>query len=373
MDPFSLTVGIFSLIGACTATSRTFIGLRALKHAPALLQALNNEIVDLQLVLVDIKGYLDRVEMHETDGISASTIRKGRLLIEQTRGKVQEVDMLIQYEVLKPGREESFEVNRIAFLREQSHLRQLQQDLRYAKQQITDLFNQNKIREASNILTDIRLLGNQAHDDLLAGLSMLSSGQARIEETLHYITTRTDSSNRPLSPTYSSHTSQLATSPIHPKQTIEIQLAHVGHALRTPRYLFKRHSHFLQASLGRLFIAYTNMPTFQCDSSEYFCHHDRTAGLTVSYFFPARFLFCVIVFHIQLTQAFELTWSLAVRQIVSEDHLIWKYMRLDDLNGMKKLLSSRRVSIYAKNTSGHGLLNVRFVMLFFARILLMLN
>ena len=359
MDPFSLAVGLLTLVGTCATTRKTLNRIRSLRHAPALLQALNNEIVDLQLVLVDVKEYFDKVKKDEADGLSTSILERGRLLVEQTRNKVLEVDMLVQYEVLKAGREGSFEVNWIAFLREQSHLQQLQTDLRHAKQHITELFSHIKVQEASNILTDIRLVGDRAHNDMLAGFSMLSNGQTRIEEILHQMMRESSSSTRPLSPSFSDNASQSGRLQPYSKQVIEIQMAHDHRSLSKPRCSYNRQTTFLQACLGRLFIGYTNVPTFQPCFHPRFRDDNWNSGLTVSYYFPVWFLYCVILFHIQLTGAFDLTLTLSVRHTLPFDHLMWKFMRIGNVDGMKKLFSTQQVSIHAKDMYGVGLLDVR--------------
>lgn len=58
MDPFSITTGVLTLLGACTAASRAFKKIRDLGQAPALIQALNNEISDLQLAMLNLNDYL---------------------------------------------------------------------------------------------------------------------------------------------------------------------------------------------------------------------------------------------------------------------------------------------------------------------------
>ena len=59
MDPFSLTTGITTTLGACTAAESTFAKLRRLKNVPVLIQALNNEVSDHDLIMLDASECLE--------------------------------------------------------------------------------------------------------------------------------------------------------------------------------------------------------------------------------------------------------------------------------------------------------------------------
>ena len=106
MDPLSITTAILALLGACTTASKALAKIKNLKDAPELIQAINNEMSDLRLILLDAMDFFE----HARDSRSArfditeSTFNMCSAIFSHAREKILEVDTILQYQVLKPGR-----------------------------------------------------------------------------------------------------------------------------------------------------------------------------------------------------------------------------------------------------------------------------
>ena len=343
MDPLSLTVGLMTLIGTCATASKTLVKICRLGQAPALLQALNNEMSDLRLALMDIYEHLEKAKKDET------VLRMGELIFDQTREKVQEVDMIVQYRILRAGGKASLQVKPMAFLRERDRLCQLQSELRHARQRITAMFNHLLVRDTSNIkilLKDILTSNGRANSDTQASLT-------RIEDMLRH-TLGKPSSLQPLNDTQlgSSHTSLKG-----PWEIVELSVARmkypsVGSVCACRLYTTRS----LYACLGRLLIGYTVTPALHCNQHRRL--RSSSVELELSYFFPVWFLRYAVTLALEVDSSANIATSLRVTQIIPNDHLIFNYIEQGDLEGISRLLYSGEVSIHARDQWGSGLLLV---------------
>ena len=363
MDPLSLVTGILALLGACSTASKTLSKIRCLKRAPALLQALNNEIADLQLALMDINDYIERTELtkvvsHGTGTSTTTTVFDiCSSVIDQTRQTVQEIEAVVNYRILRPGREEGFEVNRLSFLGEMNRLNQFQADLRHARHRITSLFSHFGMKQAAAVnvdLQDLRVLGTQTRTDLLDSLSMLAEGQARIENSLSQAFELKPSSNK------TAEISHMAGGQVASKlsrRSVEVTVVRRSAASKpTCQCQRRRILKSFSSCLGKMFLGYTATPTVP--GPQFKCSCENRANLVVFYVFPAWFLHRTIFLHLQYRSFEDLTCSLSIRQTLPHDHLIWSFIRQSDIRGMQRLLESGQLSPKAQSLDGVGLLHV---------------
>ena len=95
MDPLSLVVGILTLLEAGATIGKGLEKIIALRKAPDVLLALNNEVVDLQIVVQDVDDLLrQHSEITETAPIS-SVYRA----LERSKETPLALDSLIAYEL----------------------------------------------------------------------------------------------------------------------------------------------------------------------------------------------------------------------------------------------------------------------------------
>ena len=186
MDPFSVATGIITLLGVSATASQTLKKIRNLREAPELLQAINNEISDLHLAILNVNNYIEkrRAVGADLEGIDAKLFQQCFQVLEQTKEKIYTVDELIRNRILKPNNA----VDRLSFLRERNQLIQLQAELRHARQRSLSLFSYFSTKDASRIeglLTDVYLSTSQTRCDLLQGFSILHEDQEQLKQDLH--------------------------------------------------------------------------------------------------------------------------------------------------------------------------------------------
>ena len=361
MDPLSITTAIVALGGACMTVSKTLAKIRGVKQAPVIIQALNNEISDIRLALSDINDYLQNEGM--TGAFIANADRRifrmCTSMLKQTREKVQELEALLRSSILISKVGSTFRINRIAFLREETRLRQLQKDLRHARQQIANLMGHFGIRETSKIrvsLRELRLNNVQARTDLHDGFTILAEGQTRMEEMLAQVLQSQNVSSA------SSNSSQLAHSQARTQSTygsIELSVARMrntffGLACACPR---KRVSTDLRTCLGSVFLGYAAAPILGHHRQE--CPYRAEAELAVVYIFPIWFLSYVVSIYLRYRPFEGLSFSISCRQTISVNHAIWDYLRDGEIEKLKRLFSSNQISITAIDPLSIGLLYVR--------------
>ena len=350
MDPLSITTGTFALIAACRKAAANISKFRGLRHAPALIHALNNEISDLQLALSNVNDYLQKVnltEIEDTSNLDKPLSQLCSSVLDQARNKVQEVESLIHYQILKAGGEHAFQVNRVAFLSQQTRLSQLQADLRYARQQIASLFAHLGMRETSKIevmIKDLQVSSNHTRAEVLKQLSVLTEGQRGIQEVLGHV-----SKTPPASYSSSDIFRPERTEVQDTREYVQISVGRLPQL--TPRQRCNcprwRTSWQLQSYLGNLFTGYVAKPVTNKHRLECFCNH--SAELLLVYVFPLWFLDYAFSFHAHYNRANGLTCSLSIAPVLPYDHVIWDLIRDGDLKSIDALLYAGEVSIRSES------------------------
>ena len=397
MDPFSLLTGTLTVLGACATVSRTLSRIYGLKSAPALIQALNNEMSDIQLALMDVNDYLRRPRTMRASiaGTDQLFFQRCSCAVGQIKDKVLEVDILLQYHILKPGKEESYSINRISFLREQDHLQQLQMDLRDARHQISGLFSRFGIRETLGIeqlVIDLHSTTLQASEEMRHGFSWLAQhqlrigniqtriaegqskiessqarlkeGQSRLREDQARIFENIGHLIEPLAFTAQSPRPSLLSRTQRPtsygQQNIALSVARTSCSLPLHRCSCLRQAAFRDSKsrLGRLFVGYATTPIPEYHNRVRRCKPN--VELILVYFFPFWFLHYMFLLHARYSRQEGLSFSFTVRQTLSDNHVIWNLMRLGDNDRMKAMLQSGQLSVNSQNLTGSSLLSVGY-------------
>ena len=353
MDPLSLTTGVLALLGASATGLRTFRRIRRLREAPELIQALNNELSDVHLAVMHANDYLERMRVTECNwaNIDDKLHQSSLQVLDETKLKVQELQLLIHYRILKPGAESLLEVNRIAFFREEKRLIRLQEELRNARSRITSLFGYLGMREASRV----EVLIKDVQSDMLRSFSIISERQERLESTLQQaLEPRSSLRAQPWTP------HQAGAQPTTSSTSEAIQISVIP---RWPsselRCLCSRRriSGYLQTCIGNLFFGYAAAP----ESS----HHERhclcrsNSELTLVYCFPTWFLNCALFMHARYSRVANLTFSISFAKYLPHDHVIWDALSYGDVEKLRTHLCSGEVALEAQAFDGGGLLYVR--------------
>ena len=98
-DPLSLAASVITVIGAADNVGKLLAKIQSMKDAPNELLALINEVSDLRLVLGDIEAYTS----NNVENSHPEQLRHIRHLLGRAKDKLQDLDVLIQYRLVKPG------------------------------------------------------------------------------------------------------------------------------------------------------------------------------------------------------------------------------------------------------------------------------
>lgn len=350
MDPLSLTVAIVSLLKACAQLSKTLTIVQRIKDASGLVDAMNNEVSDLRLILMHLNDYFESVKDKEsgTGGVDESIFKLCSSTLDQTSDKLKEVENLMG-QLIKPQKNKESKINRAAFLRQRGYLLNLQTDVRFARQKLSNIFGQLGIRDLSRIevlLSDIR-----AND-----LSTLRQSQTRAEE--NYLAIRQEVDRQSLMSNAVSRILQDARSSDpsgSEASNVEITVSRLRYKngrLRSRCQCHRRSATIgLHTLLGSIFLGYAVIPLASRCRPDCSCH--KSIEFRLSYFFPIWFLKYAISVQTGFSTTGNITFSLSFKQLLPDDHIVLALLVAEDLDGIRELLVSGQVSVDAK-IPGYG-------------------
>ena len=132
-DPFSVTVGILTLLGATGTVGKFLKEVIGLRKGPEILLALNNELVDLQILVQDVRGVLlqqfDIPEQVPDEGLVRS--------LAKVRVVLSEFENLLAYGLSRVSRDGSqLELDKSNWLRHKSRLHEIKDQIRVSKEDL---------------------------------------------------------------------------------------------------------------------------------------------------------------------------------------------------------------------------------------------
>ena len=366
MDPLSITTSILTLLGACNTASRTLAKLRTLRHASAIIDSLNNDVMEMEVALEHIDDYIDRTRSDlGLPSAEPAVFRKCSLEMDRTNQKILEANNLLNRRILKQHEDGSFSIRKFQFYNEQKRLTQFHEDFRDARQRIISLFVQLGVTEAAKIevlLNGLIFVGNESRADMLDGFSTLTQGQQRMETAMEGISQLLQSQQGLISTNHDENSRALRLEN-STYESVGLSVARVRRQSSESRCFcpLRPASRYLHSYLGRLFMGYIVSPII--DSHQPKCTCKASAEFTFVYFFPTWFLNWVAAFCAQFSQQEGLTFSFFIIPVVSHDHVIWDLINAGDTEKMHMLFSTRQVSVRSTNSAGYGLLRVRYPIL----------
>lgn len=121
-----MTASILALLGAGGKVGTACKKIIALRHAPAALMALNNEVTDLHILVQDVDDILrQNSETSETDTPPSVTSA-----LKRTRATLLRLETLIAYELMTPSAGNESRLDRSVWLRAESRVQKLKDDIR---------------------------------------------------------------------------------------------------------------------------------------------------------------------------------------------------------------------------------------------------
>lgn len=126
MDPFSLTVGILTLLSAGGTIVKTLNRIITLK-APDVLLALNTEVVDLQIVVQDVSNLLQQY----SEITQAAPISSICFALDKSKRTLLNLESLVAYELTTTtGKDNELRLDRSAWCRLEPKVLKLKNDIR---------------------------------------------------------------------------------------------------------------------------------------------------------------------------------------------------------------------------------------------------
>ena len=129
-DPLSAAASILAILGASGAVGKFLKKIVALKHAPDILLALNNDIVDLQHV-VQVVDELRQEHSRMTNNTPLDRVRESLGKVKKT---LSALEYLVSYELTVVERDGShLRLDRSVWLRVENKIRRLRKEIRANK------------------------------------------------------------------------------------------------------------------------------------------------------------------------------------------------------------------------------------------------
>jgi chromosome segregation ATPase len=131
-DPFTIVAGILSLVDvSARLSSKTRYIARTIKHAPAEILALGNELEDLRVVLHEVESCQEELSLMLKDRPAVHTSLVDE--ITKARDQVLQLEDVIDHVSSGEGN------MRLRWLRKQRHIHDVQAELRKTRQRVQEL------------------------------------------------------------------------------------------------------------------------------------------------------------------------------------------------------------------------------------------
>ncbi|MCJ1395271.1 hypothetical protein MMC18_008155 [Xylographa bjoerkii] len=148
MDPISSAASVLAMVGAAQDGVKISLKfLRTIKKAPRGLQALLDEVKQIEAVLSDVK--------HACEYGQKSTVALD-LLLNKAAAKLLELEELIHFKLVKA--KEGLEVDRLSFARYQGEIAELKDDLKALRHDITAVLSAAGLAQVNQMKADLSQL-----------------------------------------------------------------------------------------------------------------------------------------------------------------------------------------------------------------------
>ena len=399
MDPFSLTVGILTLLSAGGTIGKTLNKIITLK-APDVLHALNNEVVDLQIVVKDVSNLLEQ----HSEITKAAPISSICFALDKSKRTLLNLESLIAYELTTTtGKDNELRLDRSAWFRLEPKVLRLKNEIRDDRVRLSVALNILSSSTSLGISAQIRQLRftvesvnietgaargelvSQMQDlaSLVQGSLVSSTRQESVYGAFHngQRTAAAPDTNE-LSQNVPNCVSQ-KTGPLSTNLALTRQPAPQGYnalQMATPKsfkitgkschvncrcFCHKKGSlkspKFLTTILGSIMVGYKAIPGLAQKCNDSSCKGQST-NITYTYAFPEWFISRVVYFNFKNEQLKGPELCLRVVRVRAYDANIFIASQDDReelaLEHNKRLLLAGEASVLDVNPNGESLLSV---------------
>lgn len=139
MDALSIAASLAALIGVVDNVAKGCRKLLALKHAPQILQQLNDELSDFQFVIATVEDVCREQEALETGRCFSQELLSAA--IHRAKDAILDLEKMEAYGLLKTPDHRNPKIDFKFWIRNESKLREMRERLRHAKVDILVAFN----------------------------------------------------------------------------------------------------------------------------------------------------------------------------------------------------------------------------------------
>ena len=398
MDPLSLSASIITLLAAGGTVIRGLERLSSLRAAPNIILALNIEISDFRLAILELSNSLQREPVKSNNILWNTQAFRTELLpiLHRARNKLIELESLIEYRLILPEKNGSIRLNKTAWLWERQKLKMLQKEFRSIKINVIALtgvlitqsmsrieLQTSDIRSAISTLQGAVMHRSESTTNAFSAsenfLRQMLENEARNQSRIESYLREALATANAFPPTRSSPSSLQRTASTHDHgyERITTGGPPKSYTLCTLSRLQWRHSNcilsctcrchnravwaspnWINAFFGRLSAEYTRPPFWphSCDKSG--CLQSSGSFIAVQYIFPSWFAFRVLHAYLQAGHHSSIEYNLRVFPTIWSGSEIFVKARSGDVAGVKALLESRRCSPFDVSEEGQTALMV---------------
>ncbi|KAI9750457.1 MAG: hypothetical protein M4579_006462, partial [Chaenotheca gracillima] len=315
MDPISVVASAIAVATLAGQICTAFANLRSLcRSLPGRLHALNNEVADLEIVLLELASLVEK-RTHLPDRKQSAIPH----LLRQANTKLLELQNLVG-RLRSTSEDTRFPlVTAHVFRREQTNLQRLQEDIRSVRCNLNILLGASNSQDMMQMRLDLESISvftSQSsqeqialQDQLASSLAGVDERIARVEEMLLAQAENVRESQLIQVGTSYASAARRRPSPVRPRVSTSSSQAE-GFSVRVTPYTVacrpgcscSCHSQqktsspgMLSRVLGQLFVGYSGVPYLSPKCDQETCGKSRASNISMEYWFPIWFLSSTIV------------------------------------------------------------------------------
>lgn len=382
MDPLSISASLATLLSFADTVSKGLGKFLALKHAPQVLQRLNDELSDFHFAIAAIEDVYRQQEALPNEQYSNQRFLSEA--IRRAKEAILDLEKMVTYGLLKAPNRKDPKIDKTFWLRNEGKVREMRQLLQHTKTDILialklDEMQAFSLRRGNHnantwLLRQWRTSLHCLLVQLVISNERLSSQHQALEEMcrraiqrpqLHREHPSSESTLRP-----ASEVQQLAVSSVHPMAPIEVEnICAQSIRSKTPRYpmnisfcpcvchkkKYLKSPTFINQIFGSLFIGYNTLPFGNTSCGSHCCKRDAVPTIDVSYIFPVWLLDRIV--SVKMCSS-GLDLRLRVLRVRSNDSEIFSAVAYHDTSKVRDMLADGRASVLDVNEEGESLLTV---------------
>ena len=373
MDPLSVTASIITVLGAGGTIATTLEKTRSIRQAPEIILSLNNEISDLRLIVHETQQLLREDQNRDPIGSEtrAFTDQVTPILI-RGRDKLLELESLIEYSLTSTSTNTKNrpKVRKVAWVWKQQKVQSIKDDIRSLRLNLAAIVGLVSSKTTSRLelqISQIQTDSSALHSRLDSVLPDILGHQTRsadlLNDLFHSLTTARGTpsvnSSAVVSPEQFRSVAQGNVLP-----GLQIQVARKFDSC-PQEYSYACHSHsawnsprYLRYFLGLLFTGYTGLPVLNPRCNVTGCIQNSQSCVYFNYLFPPWLLSCVVEYYIRISRSYGISQCFRVSNVISYSSQIFLLAQFGDVEGLKKLLNSRKASPFDVSPDGVTALHV---------------